>query len=256
MNFSEIDKDIPVPLYYQISQQIREQILRGDLSPGDQLPTEKELQEQFDVSRATIRRAISDLVYAGLLERKRALGTIVARGKVEGTLYGFGSFTTEIMQRGLTPKSRILELGIEHAVSPISGFLGVDDGEPVMTLDRMRIVDDVPVAVESVYVPSRLVPGIQRSDFSEDGKRQSTYFVFEDQFGLRLFRAEDTIEAVALEPEEARLLELAKGYPVLLRTRVAFTTDDVPAVYSSGVYAIKLLLSLESIDRESSLPQR
>lgn len=246
MIFGEVDRDVPIPLYYQISQKIREQISKGELTPGDQLPTEKELQEQFGVSRATVRRAISDLVYAGLLERRRALGTIVARGKVEGSLFGFGSFTIEIMERGLTPKSRILDLHVESAVSPICEFLGIEEGEPVISLHRMRIVDDEPVAVEMMHVPERLVPGIRATDFTEDGKRQSTYYVFEHRYGLRLFRAEDTIEAVALEPDEAKLLGLAKGYPVLLRTRVAFATDDVPAVYSSGVYAIKLLMTLES----------
>lgn len=253
MVFREIDKDTPVPLYYQISQQIRDQIEAGELKPGDRLPTEKELQEEFEVSRATVRRAISDLVYAGLLERRRAIGTIVARGKIEGSLYGFGSFTNEIMKRGLTPKTKILDFRIEPAVSPIAEFLHIKTSEPVVVLERMRIVEDEPVAVETWYAPANFVPGIQRSDFQEEGEGQSTYYMLEKRFGLRLYRAKDTIEAVALEPGDAKLLNLIKGYPVLLRTRVSYTLSDTPALYSSGVYAIKLLLTLDSGKSSSDL---
>lgn len=255
MVFREIDKDIPIPLYYQISQQIRAQIASGELKPGDRLPTEKELQEQFEVSRATVRRAISDLVYAGLLERKRAIGTIVAREKVEGSLYGFGSFTNEIKKRGLTVRTRILDFRIDPAVSPIAGYLQIPLGEPIVVLERMRIVEDEPVAVESWYTPVRFVPGITRADFHEEGEYQSTYYVLEHRFGLRLSHAEDTIEAVALEPEDAALLNLPEGYPVLLRTRISYTAEDIPAVYSSGVYAIKLLVTLDSKNPSRGLNQ-
>ena len=113
-------------------------------------------------------------------------------------------------------------------------------------LDRLREVDGEPVAVETWYTPLRIVPGIQRSDFAEDGREQSTYHMLDQRFGVRLYRAEDTLEAVALEAKDARLLGVEKGSPVLLRSRVAYTTDDLPVVYSRGAYIIKLLLTLNS----------
>lgn len=246
MAYPEIDKDSPIPLYYQISQHVQKQIELGELKPGDYLPTERELQERFGVSRATIRRSISDLVYAGLLERRRSRGTIVSRTKVEATLSGFGSFTNEVLRRGQTPKSRILDFRITPAGSSIASHLQISTGESLVTLDRLREVDGRLVAVETWCAPRKLLPDIQRSDFHEEGKWQSTYYMLEQRFGIRLYKAEDTIEAVALEPRDAKLLNMEKGSPVVLRTRVSYTIGDVPLVYSRGVYAIKILLTLES----------
>ena len=243
---NEINRDIPVPLYYQISQLIRQQIESGELKPGEQIPTEKELQERFDVSRSTARQAIAELVYAGLLERRSTKGTFVARTLLEETIFGFGSFTNEILKRGLTPESRILDFKVIPAPDIVGQHLELDSGSYVATLERLRIVDGEPVAVENWYAPIQYLPGIARSCFRETGQEQSTYHLLQEKYRIFLFKAVDTISPVALEAHDAELLRKEPGMSALLRTRVSYNADDIPMVYVSGVYIIKLIMTLES----------
>ena len=241
----EIDKNIPVPLYYQIAQLIRHQIEAGALKPGDQIPTESELQARFNVSRATVRQAVSGLVYDGLLERRRAKGTIVSRRKLEETLYGFASFTNQIMKLGLTPETRILDFALIPATEALAEHLKIEPGQRLAAMERLRFVDGEPVCVEKWYAPACIVPGINRSYFGERGPEQSTYYMLEERFGIQLFKAVDTVSAVALEAREAQLLKMEKGMPALLRTRVSYSADDLPKVYASGIYIIKVVSTLE-----------
>ncbi|MEW5961587.1 MAG: GntR family transcriptional regulator, partial [Chloroflexota bacterium] len=234
----EINRDIPVPLYYQISQQIRQQIEAGELKLGQQIPTEKELQEIFEVSRSTIRQAIAELVYAGLLERRSTQGTFVARSKLEETVFGFGSFTNEMMKRGMIPESRILDFKFIPSPEIVAHHLQLEHGVLAAAMERLRIVNGQPVAVENWYAPAHCLPGLERSDFKETGKEQSTYYMLRERFNISLFRAEDSISAVALEARDARLLHLETGMPALLRTRVSYGAGDVPIVFASGVYII------------------
>lgn len=242
----EINRDIPVPLYYQISQQIRQQIESGEMKPGEQIPTEKELQEIFDVSRSTIRQAITELVYAGLLERRSTQGTFVARTKLEESIFGFGSFTNEMLKRGMVPESKILNFQIILPPEIVAENLKIERGSRVVALKRLRVVNGEPVAVENWYAPAQNLSGIDRSYFQEAGREQSTYYMLRDRFNISLYSAVDGISAVALEARDAKLLQMEAGMPALLRTRVSFTAQNLPIVFASGVYIIKLIFNLES----------
>ncbi len=242
-----INRDIPVPLYYQISQLIRVQIRGGQLKPGDQIPTEDQLQKRFNVSRATIRRAISELVYEGLLERRRARGTVVSKAKLEETLYGLASFTNEILKRGMIPKSKILSFDVTPASSAIAEYLQIATGDNVLALERLRIVNGEPVGIEKWYAPLQHLPGVDRSFFKEEGIEQSTYYMLQERFGIKLVKAVDTMTALALEERDAKLLKMEKGMPALQRTRISYDDRNVPIVYASGLYIIKLIITLETV---------
>ena len=244
--FKSIDKNIPVPLYYQISQQIRQQIESGELEPGDHLPTESELQERFGVSRATIRQAISGLAYEGLLERKRSKGTVVSRAKLQETLYGMGSFTRQMMKQNRTIRSKILGFQLIPCPDNVTDHLQLGQGEQVVALERLRIVDDEPVAVENWYAPLRLLPGIDASFFGEKDEEQSTYYMLQERYGIHLFKAVDSMSAVVLQPREARLLRMEPYTPALLRTRVTYAGDEIPVIYASGMYIMTLNIVLEA----------
>jgi GntR family transcriptional regulator len=242
----EINRDIPVPLYYQISQQIRQQIEAGEMKPGEQIPTEKELQEIFDVSRSTIRQAIAELVYAGLLERRSTQGTFVARTKLEESIFGFGSFTNEMLKRGMVPESKILDFKIILPPEIVAKNLQIERSAHVVAMERLRIVNGEPVAVENWYAPAENLPGIDRSFFKETDRGQSTYYMLRDRFNISLYSATDSISAVALEARDAKLLQMEPGMPALLRTRVSLATGNLPMVFASGVYIIKLIFTLEA----------
>ncbi|KAA3647699.1 MAG: GntR family transcriptional regulator [Chloroflexi bacterium] len=245
INPTDIDRDTPVPLYYQIAQILRKKIGEGDLTQGDQIPTEKDFQDHLNVSRSTVRKAISELVYEGLLVRRRSKGTIVANPPIQEPLVGFGSFSAEMRERGFTPKSKLLECQTIPASANVQEMLDLDEGESVLFLTRLRTVDDELVAVEDLYAPSKYVPGFNRSDMVEEGEQQSFYYILKEKFGISLYRAFDTISPAILNSEAAAVLQLEEGSPALLRTRISYDEQDNPVMYSSGLYLITLTIDLQ-----------
>lgn len=240
-----INRDVPIPLYYQICQYVRTLIDSGKIKPGEQIPTEAQLQQLFGVSRATVRRAISDLAYEGLLERRRSKGTLVARTRLEETLYGFASFTNSVFKSKKTPESKVLDFRVTRVDGGIADFLGIGREDDVATMKRIRYVDGEPVAVENWYAPVRHLPGIDRSFFKETGIEQSTYHMLQERYGIQLTKAVDTMSSVALDKEDAELLRRERHMPVLLRTRISYNSAGVPITYSSGRYIITLIINFE-----------
>jgi GntR family transcriptional regulator len=246
--FQPIDKDIPIPLYYQIRQQIKYDIQSGVLKPGDQLPTEAELQEKYGVSRNTVRQAISGLVYEGLVVRSRSVGTVVARQKFREGLMGLEGFTSEVLRRGGVPEVRILEFSEVLCPPDVIGPLNLRSRDVVVAMLRLRLVDGEKVGVEYWYAPARLVPGLSTEDFAETGEAQSTYHVLRAKYGIAVRKAYDTTSPVTLEKHEADLLGVEEFTPALLRTRISYTDLEVPVCYSSGVF-VTTITTVHEADR-------
>jgi GntR family transcriptional regulator len=240
-----LERGVPIPLYYQICQYLRREIETGNVKPGQQIPTESQLQQIFQVSRATVRRAISDLAYEGLVERRRSKGTIVAHTKLEETLYGLASFTNSILKLKLTPQSRILDFRTIHAVGNVATHLKLNDEEEVVAMKRLRLVDGQPVGVEDWFAPAKYVPGIDQSLFKEAGIEQSTYFMLKEHYGIQLMKATDTMSAVALGKDDAELLRRGRNMPALLRARVSYNAAGVPVTYGVGRYIMTLIINFE-----------
>jgi GntR family transcriptional regulator len=242
----EINRETPIPLYYQVSQIIKREIESGKYSPGDYIPTEQELRNRFVVSRATIRQAISELIYQGLLERRRTKGTIVAKQHIEATLKDLASFTSEIMGRDQTLSTKILTFRHIQCPANVAEFLDISTTDIVARMERLRFVDDMPMAIEKWYAPLKYFPDLSQSMFGETGFEQSTYVVLLNLYNIKITRAVDTVSAVDLEEHDARLLKQDVGASVLLRTRVSYSADGYPVTYASGLYAIKLKFALET----------
>lgn len=240
----EINRYTPIPLYFQVSQILLHEIQSGRYKPGDVIPTEAELMERFGVSRATIRQAIGELVYLGLLERKRSKGTSVSAGRLETTLQNLASFTNEMMHHNFNLRTRIIEFKHIPPPQPIAEILGLRLDEMVALMERVRFVDEKPIAVERWYAPLKLFPGISKRMFEETGVRQSTYYILMDNFGCHISHAEDTVSAVGVESHEARILGVEPGMPVLMRSRISYLSDKKPATYAIGVYLIHLRFTL------------
>lgn len=241
-----LNRELPIPLYFQVSEILRRQIRSGQYLPGDQIPTEMELKDHFQVSRSTIRQAIAELVYQGLLVRRRSRGTIVAKTPLEETLYELGSFSNELARTGHVPSTRILSFKTVQTPEAIAEFLELGPEDKVAFMERVRLADRTPVAVEKWYAALKYVPGLNRKWFKESGPEQSTYYVLHQHCGIEVLRARDTMISVGLEGRDARLLELEAGTPVLLRTRVSYDAEYHPVTYSTGVFVNKLNITLEA----------
>lgn len=242
----EINREIPIPLYYQVSQIIKREIESGKYQPGDYIPTEQELRNRFVVSRATIRQAISELIYQGLLERRRTKGTIVAQQHIQATLKDLVSFTSEIMSRDLPLTTQILAFRHIQCPAIVAENLKISQTDMVARMERLRLVEDRPVAIERWYAPLKYFPGLDQSMFGESGLQQSTYYVLLQLYNIKITQAVDTVSAVDLEERDANLLQQDAGSPVLLRTRISYSADGYPVNYASGLYAIKLNFALET----------
>lgn len=227
-----IDRSSPVPMYYQIQKYLQSMIDRHELSAGDRVPSERELTEQFHVSRMTVRQAIATLVQSGDLVRLKGKGTFVSgRNKIEKELNTLNGFSEDMSGRGMVPGSRILDFSKMPVPSKIAEKLDVPASADCFAIKRVRTADGKPMAIEQSYVVSAYVPSLTREKISG-----SLYDYLEEKVGLRIGRADQSIEASLLTPEEADILDVPEGSPVLLIERCAFLSDGRPFEWTKSLF--------------------
>ncbi|MGE5483521.1 MAG: GntR family transcriptional regulator [Ignavibacteriales bacterium] len=232
-----VNPDIPIPLYYQIKEIIKADIAGGRLKPGDQISPETVLTAEYGVSRMTVRQAVLELVNEGLLYRKRGKGTFVAAPKITRGLARLTSFTEDMEARGLRPSGRVISLEEAAADEDVAGLLGVAGGAPVVRLERLRLADGTPMALE---VGHMVLPRFEWV-FSEDLETDSLYRLLKEKYGVDLGRAHETIEVVVANRYEAGLLEVDPGVPLLKMERVSYdqkgeAVEVVKSVYRADRY--------------------
>lgn len=227
-----LDKNNPIPLYYQLVEQLKEQIQLGDLKPGDQLPSERELSDQHGISRMTVRQAIAYLVQQGLLEVKRGIGTFVAAPKLaHDTLHLLG-FTEEVIQRGGAVTSQVLEQSLVVPSASVAGGLKLDTDAATVKLVRLRLAEAVPLLLETTFLPASLCAGLE----TEDLTTQSLYSLLETKYGLHLKYARQTLEATIANEYESRLFGIEVGTAMILLEGVTYLETDQPVEYFKAVY--------------------
>jgi GntR family transcriptional regulator len=207
-------------LYFRIQQVVLERIQAGQLKPGEQLPTEADLARQYQVSRITAKRALDELVRQGRAYRQQGRGTFVAQARIRD-ISGFRSFSEDIRARGFTPTSQVLDFKEVEPEAAIRERLHIPPGERVILLKRLRLADLEPVAVETAYLPCRLCPGLLQEDLAVN----SLYALLAEKYNRVPTWADAEIEAVVPEKEQARLLKLKAGTPVLVAHRVTYAAD-------------------------------
>ncbi|HAL62398.1 MAG TPA: GntR family transcriptional regulator [Chloroflexi bacterium] len=223
-----IRRDSPVPYYYQLEEFLKEQIENGTWEPGQQIPSEAELCEAFDVSRTVVRQALNELVHEGVLYRRKGKGTFVAEPKIrESLVQHLTGFFEDTVALGLKPSTKVLAQKVIPAPPKIADGLGLKGGEPVIMIDRLRFVDGEPIVLVITYVPYELCPEL----INEDLSTQSLYAILEKKYGLELVYGRRTLEAVAATKEEAKLLEIEEGDPIVLLRSISYLKDGRPIEY-------------------------
>ncbi|MFN7037810.1 MAG: GntR family transcriptional regulator, partial [Bellilinea sp.] len=150
---SPLNQSDHVPMYFQIKNLIAEQIRQGKLASGELLPSEHALMQIFNVSRATIRQALSELEIEGLIERRQGVGTFVKAKKIEPELIRLTSFSEDMRSRGLKPGSKTLEVENILPDSQIMNYLGLSTKTPVWCVRRLRFANDEPIGLQYLYIP-------------------------------------------------------------------------------------------------------
>lgn len=228
-----LDKHSPLPLYYQVKHAILDAIQDGTLPPGEMLPPEMSLCEAYDISRATVRQALSELVQEGYLDRQRGKGTFVMAPKIDARfLNKLESFSQEMRQKGLTPSTRVLAKRVIEGQHRVNERLGLDDAEKLMYLERVRCTDGEPIVYLETYIPYKLFAPLLEADFVAE----SMYGLMERVCGMRVARVTRRIEAVNATAAEAALLDIEKGAALCLVKTVGYTEQDVAIEYSVARY--------------------
>ncbi|MFZ7944888.1 MULTISPECIES: GntR family transcriptional regulator [Bacillaceae] len=226
-----LNKNSPIPLYYQLEEHIKGLIEKGELMPGDALPPEREYAEKYQISRMTVRQAFTQLVNEGYLYRFQGKGTYVAERKIEQPLQGITSFTEDMRARGLTPGSQLLKFEIIPAGIQIADQLNIPESAAVYEIQRIRLADDVPMAIETNYFSTALITGL-----TEQITVHSLYEYIEANLNLRIESASQVIESSIASQNEAELLNIVSGAPVMHIQRTAYLGDGTPVEYVKSVF--------------------
>jgi DNA-binding GntR family transcriptional regulator len=224
-----LDHASPVPLYHQAARALEQAIEDGRLPRGTKLDSELDLAERLGISRPTMRAAIKQLVDKGLLVRRRGIGTMVAPKPVRRAV-ALTSLYDDLKQAGREPQTRVLAL--EEALCPpdVAEHLGLGPTAPVLRFDRLRVAGSDPIALMHNVVPAGLLE-IEK----EDLERTGLYDLFRGS-GIAPHIATQRVGARKAGAEEAELLEIEPGDPVLTMTRTAYDTSGRPIEYGSHSY--------------------
>lgn len=226
-----IKKNSPIPIYYQLEEHIKDLIEKGALKQGEAIPPEREYAEKYQISRMTVRQAFTHLVNDGYLHRIQGKGTFVSERKIEQPLQGLTSFTEDMVARGLKPGSQLIHFEIIPATSQIASQLSIQEYGPVYEIKRIRLADDVPMALETNYISANLIKGL-----TEQIVNQSLYSYIEQQLGFQIDYATQVIESSVANQIEAQHLKIIPGSPVMLIQRNTFLQDGTPVELVKSSY--------------------
>ena len=217
--------------YVQIEEELAERIRTGMLRPGDRIPPERELAEQMEVSRMTVRQALGRLADRGLLVRERGRGTFVSEPKLIQSLSRLNGFYDQMVSQGILPSSRLLSGEQVLASAAVAQLLDLRIAEPLYKVVRLRLGGGVPLALETSFFPARHVPGLLDYDL----ERHSIYRLME-RYDARPVRATQSLEPVPARDQEAEALEVPVGSPLMLVERIAWDALDRPVEYAKDIY--------------------
>jgi GntR family transcriptional regulator len=219
--------DNPAPLYMQLQQLIRDAIKRDLLGQDDAIPAERDLAEEYAVSRITVRKALGALVEEGLLIRRRGAGTFVA-ARVEKSFSKLSSFSEDMIARGRRPSSLWIARSTGTVTPEEALSLGLSPGTPVYRFQRLRSADDVPMALEYSTIAGDCLPSDEMVDIS--------LYAALGQAGNRPVRALQRLRAMHFPAEQARLLGVDPGHAGLFIERRGYLADGRTVEFTQSYY--------------------
>lgn len=227
-----LDLNSPIPLNVQLQDFLRNEILKGVLT--EKIPSERELMDRFLVSRSTVREAISALVHQGVLEKRHGKGTFVYHRPVEEWLGNLSTYNKIIEDLGMKPGTRLLKHGIEESPKKAAGISGLKifNTNKLYAIERLRLADEVPIAIEKQYYPLDIGRRLAEFDLNE----AVIYNLLELSLGINLWEAEQVITSKMPTKEDAAHLHIPQSTSVLVIERATFDPDGSPIEYLQGIF--------------------
>lgn len=215
-----IERNSAIPLYYQIQEYLRNQIDSAVWKPGDQIPTEQQLCDRFGVSRITVVKALTRLVEEGVLVREQGKGTFVATPTLVMMPPKLLSFTEDMQTRGLAAGTEILSTAVQPCPPKLVQTLGLNDGDVVWIIERLRTANGGPMGIQRAYLSQRRFPNLGELL----GTDVSLYRILAKHYGAYPARAMETYSAVELTATEATVLQQEPGRPAFAVQRTTWDT--------------------------------
>jgi DNA-binding GntR family transcriptional regulator len=222
----DLDRESPVPIYQQIAHQIRQKIENGTFQRGSKLPNEATLQNRYQASRITVRKAVSLLVKEGLVERKQGKGTFVSIPSVTMEMGALHGFYGSLVRTGAVIDTRLLQCHVVQASSQVASNLRIEVGSNIQMLERLYLLNESPLAVTTSYLWKDL--GVSFAEASAT----TVYGLVTPHLRQALNTAHWIVTAEPASHRYEELLGVKFGYPLLCLSRVTATTDNVPREYT------------------------
>jgi GntR family transcriptional regulator len=222
-----VDRDLPVPLYEQVADELRRSITSGALAPGAALPPESTLIATFAVSRVTARKALDILVDDGLIVRKQGKGSFVAPPKIQQDLHSLRGFAEVMAERGQAQTMEVQEFGMVPADHRVSRALGVGIDDHVLRINRRHLLSGEPIAFAVIYLPARLGTLLTFDDVSAT----PIYTLLEHKAQVEIKRATQVVRAIPADPLISRYLGVRRLSPVMMIERVTYSTTEQPVEF-------------------------
>lgn len=231
-SFIRISPEQATPLYRQLAEAIIEAINAGTLKPNDRIPSDRELSDELNVGRMTVRRAMSDLIRDGWLYAEPGKGTFVRGSKMQGHQQIVRGFSQDWQQRGHETHADVLAFQLVPADSQLADNLHIPLYDVVVKLERLRYLDGEPISLETAYLPYARCPGILEHDF----RHESLYGVLREKYHHRFAWARQTVEADHPTERECKLMMIPPTTPMLRGTRTVYLPDEQVIEFSVASY--------------------
>lgn len=223
-----IIKDSGMPYYLQIYNELHKKIITKVYVPGQLIPSENELSDEFNVTRATIRNAIKKLQNEGFVYTEKGKGTFVSSPKIEQSLFKFYSFGRDYSNMNI--QSKLIKV-IDCTDAEIRNIFNLTDNSLIKQIVRVRKIDNSPVIIETSYIPANFVPGIEEFDL----ENSSIYDLLEQHYGFHILKAKEYLDTCISDSYHSKLLEIQKGNPVFVTERTTYNTDQKPIEFRKSI---------------------
>jgi GntR family transcriptional regulator len=228
-----IDPYDEIPKYHQLARILRKKITDGEWQPQSAIPSERQLEQQYRISRPTIRQAIELLIREGYLYREHGKGTFVMPQKLQKGLLELTSFSEDLLKRGIKPGQVVRSISREAPPETIARKLDMPVDGKALRIERIRLGDGIPIGLQTSYLALEPDQDISQAEMEQAG---SLYKILQEKFGIIPWAADETLEVTLASPEEARLLQIEEGCPLLLNERVLWSQDRRAVEYVKILY--------------------
>jgi GntR family transcriptional regulator len=223
----KINRHSSLPLHQQLYEILRRKILQDEWVVGEMIPPEPELMKQYNLSRITVRRGLNRLANEGLIYRQQGRGSFVAERTLEQGLSRIISFTEDMKQRGMIPRTEVLFSDLVPAPEDVAEHLGLQLGVEMARIERLRIANNEPLSIEESFLVHSYCPGILAEDYADNPLREA----LESKYNIRIVRAKQVIRAVRASTRQTQLLTITARSPLLFLERVSYSQQNIPVEF-------------------------